>query len=60
MHTPSIEGVNSDLSPCRECAKLVHQVGIRRLVYIDAYKDDSGLKFLNQAGVETVRYSDVH
>lgn len=47
------------MSPCRECAKLIHQVGIRRLVYIDAYKDDSGLQFLNQAGVEIVRCTDV-
>ncbi|MAZ25964.1 MAG: CMP deaminase [Cytophagaceae bacterium] len=40
------------LSPCRECSKLVHQAGIKRLVYHKAYKDDSGLKFLERAGVE--------
>ncbi len=40
------------LSPCRECAKLIHQAGIVRVVYRDAYKDDSGLDFLKQAGVE--------
>jgi dCMP deaminase len=40
--------------------KLIHQVGIRRLVYLDAYKDDSGLRFLNQAGVEIVRFTDVN
>lgn len=42
------------LSPCKECSKLIHQSGIRRLVYADAYKDDSGLKFLQRAGVELV------
>ena len=42
------------LSPCRECAKLIHQAGIVRVVYAEAYKDQSGLMFLNQAGVETV------
>ncbi|CAI8173857.1 MAG: Riboflavin biosynthesis protein RibD [Flavobacteriales bacterium UBA4585] len=41
------------LSPCKECSKLVHQAGIRRLVYINKYKDDSGLRFLEKAGVET-------
>ena len=59
-HTAQGATLYITLSPCRECAKLIHQVGIRRLVYIDAYKDDSGLKFLNQAGVQTVRYTDVH
>jgi dCMP deaminase len=44
------------LSPCRECAKLIHQAGISRIVYRDAYKDDSGLVFLNQAGVEIVAF----
>lgn len=46
------------LSPCRECAKLIHQAGIVRVVYADAYKDPSGLAFLNQAGVEIVHLSE--
>lgn len=40
------------MSPCRECSKLIHQSGIKRLVYIDAYKDDEGLQFLEKAGIE--------
>lgn len=40
------------LSPCRECSKLVLQSGIKRVVYLNAYKDNSGLKFLEKAGVE--------
>jgi dCMP deaminase len=39
-------------SPCKECSKLIHQSGIKRLVYIEQYKDKSGLDFLNEAGVE--------
>ncbi|MDT0538889.1 MULTISPECIES: deoxycytidylate deaminase [Croceitalea] len=42
------------LSPCRECSKLIHQSGIKRVVYQNAYKDDSGLRFLERAGVETM------
>lgn len=45
------------LSPCKECSKLVHQSGIKRLVYIQRYKDDSGLRFLEKAGVELVQIS---
>lgn len=39
------------LSPCKDCSKLIHQSGIKRVVYSRAYKDDSGLKFLEKAGV---------
>ncbi|MGB2116276.1 MAG: deoxycytidylate deaminase [Flavobacteriaceae bacterium] len=39
------------LSPCKECSKLIHQSGIVRVVYHKKYKDDSGLQFLNKAGI---------
>ena len=39
------------LSPCKECSKLIHQAGVVRVVYEKAYKDDSGLTFLQRAGV---------
>lgn len=39
-------------SPCKDCAKLIHQSGIKRLVYIQQYKDNSGLLFLEKAGVD--------
>ena len=47
------------LSPCRECSKLIHQCGITRLVYINQYKDTSGIDFLKDAGVELVQISDL-
>jgi dCMP deaminase len=40
------------LSPCTQCSKLIHQAGIKRVVYANAYKDNAGLKFLEKAGVE--------
>lgn len=43
------------LSPCKDCSKLVLQAGIERVVYIDGYKDDSGLRFLREAGVDIVQ-----
>ena len=42
------------MSPCKECSKLIHQSGIKRVVYQKAYKDDSGLQFLKRAGVDLV------
>lgn len=40
------------LSPCKECSKLILQAGIKRVVYINQYKDQSGLDFLKEAGIE--------
>lgn len=39
------------MSPCKECSKLIHQAGIIRVVYYIEYKDNSGLDFLDRAGV---------
>jgi len=39
------------MSPCKDCSKLIHQSGIKRVVFIDAYKDHSGVQFLIKAGV---------
>ena len=45
------------LSPCKECSKLIHQAGIKRVVYARAYKDISGIEFLERAGVAVVALS---
>ncbi|WP_375239184.1 cytidine/deoxycytidylate deaminase family protein [Aurantibacter sp.] len=47
------------LSPCKECSKLVHQAGITRVVYNEAYKDNSGIKFLEKAGIEIVHINNL-
>ncbi len=47
------------MSPCKECSKLIHQAGITRLVYQIDYKDNSGLDFLEKAGVELRQVTDL-
>ena len=47
------------LSPCKECSKLIHQAGITRLVYHKGYKDNSGIKFLEKAGVTITHIEDL-
>ena len=42
------------LSPCKDCSKLIFQSGIKRVVYHEQYKDNEGIKFLEQAGLEIV------
>lgn len=41
-------------SPCMECAKLIIQAGIRRVVFAEMYRITDGLDLLRSAGVETV------
>ena len=45
-------------SPCKDCSKLVLQAGIKRLVYMEAYKDRSGLDFLEKAGLKIQQIAD--
>ena len=40
------------LSPCKECSKLIHQSGIKRVVFGRKYSDTEGVDFLKEAGVE--------
>ncbi|UMB52943.1 dCMP deaminase family protein [Lutibacter sp. A64] len=47
------------LSPCKECSKLIHQSGIKRVVYANEYKDTSGVQFLEKAGVEITHLKDL-
>jgi dCMP deaminase len=41
-------------SPCIECAKLIIQAGIRRVVYSDPYRNEDGLDLLRRVGIEVV------
>lgn len=41
------------LSPCETCAKLIVQAGIKRVVFLELYKNTDGILFLQQAGVLT-------
>ena len=41
-------------SPCIECAKLIIQAGIKRVVFSEMYRITDGLDLLRQVGIETV------
>ena len=41
-------------SPCIECAKLIIQSGIRRVVYGEQYRLTDGIDLLERAGIEVV------
>ena len=39
-------------SPCIECAKLIIQSGIRRVVFCDDYHSSDGIELLRRVGIE--------
>lgn len=39
-------------APCIECAKLIIQSGIKRVVYTDEYRLEDGIELLKRAGIE--------
>ena len=41
-------------SPCIECAKLIIQAGIKRVVYAEKYRLEDGLNLLRRANIEVV------
>ena len=41
-------------SPCIECAKLIIQAGIKRVVYAEKYRLEDGLDLLKRANIEVV------
>ena len=46
-------------SPCVECAKLIIQSGIRRVVFNELYRICDGIDLLNRAGVDCVHIEDI-
>ena len=46
-------------SPCIECAKLIIQSGIRRVVFNRQYRLTDGIELLKRANIEVVRIDDI-
>ena len=46
-------------SPCIECAKLIIQAGIKRVVYGEKYRLTDGIDLLKRAGIEVI-YMEVN
>lgn len=40
------------VSPCYDCAKLIIQSGIKRVVYLERYRKEDGIKLLKQASID--------
>jgi dCMP deaminase len=44
-------------SPCKDCSKSILQSGIKRVVYIEDYKDLEGVNFLINSGIQVEKIS---
>lgn len=55
----SNSGLGADMfithSPCLDCAKLIYQSGIKRVWFDENYRNDNGIQFLKQSGVEVAQ-----
>jgi dCMP deaminase len=46
------------LSPCSDCAKLIVQSGVKRVVYVEDYdRDPKGLQLIKEMGIECFKYA---
>ncbi len=45
-------------SPCIECAKLIIQAGIKRVVYAEKYRLNDGIQLMERAGIK-VEFTDI-
>ena len=44
------------LFPCRECAKLIIQSGIKKIIYLDYKEDLASLRMFKAANIEIIQY----
>ncbi|MGC8851117.1 MAG: deoxycytidylate deaminase [Candidatus Micrarchaeia archaeon] len=59
VHGVSCQGATmyANASPCRICAKMIAQAGIKRLVFEGSYPDEEAFKVLKEAGVQVDEFS---
>ena len=55
---PKAKTMYLTLSPCNKCAKAIINGGISKIVYLDTYRDTSGIELLRQQGIEVVHYQE--
>ncbi len=45
--------------PCLGCSKVLINRGVSRVIYLESYRNDAGVKILRAAGIDVVKYSDL-
>ena len=52
--------IYTNLSPCVPCSAMLINAGIKRLVYGELYRDQSGIKLLRDSGVEIEKFNEYY
>mgnify|MGYP001345673432 CR=1 FL=1 len=52
-NSPKKKKLYVTLSPCRMCAKAIVNAGISEVIYLEKYRDTSGLELLESVGIVT-------
>jgi len=47
------------LSPCKDCCKLIIQSGIKKIIYIEEYRDLDGIKILKSSNIEIIKINEI-
>lgn len=56
FNNPKKKKMYVTLSPCKMCAKAIINASINEIIYIDSYRDNSGLLLLERAGILARRF----
>jgi dCMP deaminase len=59
FNSPKRKKMYVSLSPCRMCAKAIVNAKIDEVIYIDKYRDESGVRLLKSAGIKVRQLSEV-
>ena len=59
FNSPQRKNMYVSLSPCKMCAKAIINARIDEVVYIDKYRDLSGVELLQNAGIKVRQLSEV-
>ena len=46
------------MSPCRDCSMLLINAGVKEVIYLDKYRDTSGIDLLTKAGIKVTEYKE--
>jgi dCMP deaminase len=47
------------LAPCHNCSQEIIKYPIKKVIYLNSYRDNSGIKFLKNNYIEVMNYSDL-
>ena len=57
FNNPKRKKMYLTLSPCRQCAKAIINAGVSQVIYLEQYRDTSGIQLLSKCGIDVIHFS---